>query len=188
MSVGECPANLHPRGNSPEERLHPKCTQMGANDTQSAKINGKPLKTNTLDRDRTCNLQLRRLTLYPIELRGQIAHEFYQPLAPDNSIGPPARRIVAESSPNQSRAPVTPGRMDPAPEASAGSDGPSGSDRRPAPQADFRSGAGSCTRRGRLTAFSGPSMRIVRRSSPDAPAAARLRLATRPRSCTPRPT
>ena len=26
---------------------------------------------NTLDRDRTCNLQLRRLTLYPIELRGR---------------------------------------------------------------------------------------------------------------------
>ena len=26
---------------------------------------------NTPDRDRTCNLQLRRLTLYPIELRGQ---------------------------------------------------------------------------------------------------------------------
>ena len=50
LSVEECPANLHPRGNSPEERLHPKCTQMGANDTQSAKINGKPLKTNTLDR------------------------------------------------------------------------------------------------------------------------------------------
>ena len=28
-------------------------------------------KRNTLDRDRTCNLQLRRLTLYPIELRGR---------------------------------------------------------------------------------------------------------------------
>jgi hypothetical protein len=29
-----------------------------------------PKSLNTLDRDRTCNLQLRRLTLYPIELRG----------------------------------------------------------------------------------------------------------------------
>ncbi len=28
-------------------------------------------QVNTLDRDRTCNLQLRRLTLYPIELRGR---------------------------------------------------------------------------------------------------------------------
>ena len=30
-----------------------------------------PKSVNTLDRDRTCNLQLRRLTLYPIELRGR---------------------------------------------------------------------------------------------------------------------
>ena len=31
----------------------------------------RPGPLNTLDRDRTCNLQLRRLTLYPIELRGR---------------------------------------------------------------------------------------------------------------------
>ena len=33
----------------------------------------EPDDINTLDRDRTCNLQLRRLTLYPIELRGRTA-------------------------------------------------------------------------------------------------------------------
>jgi hypothetical protein len=35
-------------------------------------VRKRPKSLNTLDRDRTCNLQLRRLTLYPIELRGPI--------------------------------------------------------------------------------------------------------------------
>lgn len=57
---------------------------------------GMTPKINTLDRDRTCNLQLRRLTLYPIELRGRGPPRFYTPSAAGNRQRP---RVVVERRP-----------------------------------------------------------------------------------------
>ena len=63
-----------------------------------------PKSLNTLDRDRTCNLQLRRLTLYPIELRGRMriraaAHQRVPARAPDfvESTSRPSRETAGGS-------------------------------------------------------------------------------------------
>ena len=55
-----------------DARRRPHWAARGKRSNLKARRHGQSSDSNTLDRDRTCNLQLRRLTLYPIELRGRM--------------------------------------------------------------------------------------------------------------------
>jgi hypothetical protein len=57
------------RGEKREAAFPPR---LPKNTARCVSLHERHWAVNTLDRDRTCNLQLRRLTLYPIELRGRI--------------------------------------------------------------------------------------------------------------------
>ena len=112
---------------------------------------------STLDRDRTCNLQLRRLTLYPIELRGLALTRrggFYQHRGTGNRKPRDAAR----------RPRVGPhDAMTPGSDASSASPGTAGDQAAfPRLQADRLSGVASGTTCGPAGKACGASIRSVR--------------------------